>query len=154
METPRIAVIGAGITGVSAACQIVGLGFDCHIFEAGESVGGIWNRVNQFSALQVSSDCYVFHPGVQWKSSYPKQDEIMEQIHSLWERYGLAKKVSFGIPVHKVCRRDEKWIVNDECYGRFDGVIAAVGTCAEAYVPYISGESEFEGEIHHSSHLD
>lgn len=40
----RIAVIGAGLTGVSAASHCVGHGFDVTIFEAGdkESVGGIW----------------------------------------------------------------------------------------------------------------
>jgi heterodisulfide reductase subunit A-like polyferredoxin len=41
---PKIAVIGAGLTGVSAASHIVGHGFDCRIFEAGpkEHLGGIW----------------------------------------------------------------------------------------------------------------
>lgn len=42
---PKVAVIGAGLTGVSAASHIVGHGFDVTIFEAGgpESVGGIWS---------------------------------------------------------------------------------------------------------------
>lgn len=40
----KIAVIGAGLTGVSAASHCVGHGFDVHIFEAGDrdAVGGIW----------------------------------------------------------------------------------------------------------------
>lgn len=40
----RIAVIGAGLTGVSAASHCVGHGFDVTIFESGDkdSVGGIW----------------------------------------------------------------------------------------------------------------
>ena len=45
LSRPRIAVIGAGITGVSAASHCVGHGFDVTIFEAGdeENVGGIWS---------------------------------------------------------------------------------------------------------------
>jgi monoamine oxidase len=45
LKRPKIAVIGAGLTGVSAASHIVGHGFDCHIFEAGpkENLGGIWS---------------------------------------------------------------------------------------------------------------
>lgn len=41
---PKIAIIGAGLTGVSAASHCVGHGFDCRIFEAGpkENLGGIW----------------------------------------------------------------------------------------------------------------
>lgn len=42
---PRIAVIGAGLTGVSSASHCVGHGFDVTIFEAGDenSLGGIWS---------------------------------------------------------------------------------------------------------------
>jgi heterodisulfide reductase subunit A-like polyferredoxin len=41
---PKIAIIGAGLTGVAAASHCVGHGFDCRIFEAGsnKSLGGIW----------------------------------------------------------------------------------------------------------------
>jgi NADPH-dependent 2,4-dienoyl-CoA reductase/sulfur reductase-like enzyme len=44
LSGPKIAVIGAGLTGVSAASHCVGHGFDTVIFEAGDedSVGGIW----------------------------------------------------------------------------------------------------------------
>lgn len=42
---PRIAVIGAGLTGVSAASHCVGHGFDVTVFEAGseKNLGGIWS---------------------------------------------------------------------------------------------------------------
>lgn len=42
---PRIAVIGAGLTGVSSAAHCVGHGFDVTLFEAGgeKSLGGIWS---------------------------------------------------------------------------------------------------------------
>ena len=44
LSRPKIAVIGAGLTGVSAASHCVGHGFETTIFEAGDekSVGGIW----------------------------------------------------------------------------------------------------------------
>jgi hypothetical protein len=42
---PKIAIIGAGLTGVSAAAHCVGHGFDVQIFEAGprKHLGGIWS---------------------------------------------------------------------------------------------------------------
>ena len=42
---PKIAVIGAGITGVTAAAHCIGHGFEVVIFEAGskDQVGGIWS---------------------------------------------------------------------------------------------------------------
>ncbi len=41
---PRIAIIGAGLTGVTAAAHCAGHGFDVQIFEQAdeEAVGGIW----------------------------------------------------------------------------------------------------------------
>lgn len=41
---PKIAIIGAGLTGVAAASHCVGHGFDCRIFEKGprKHLGGIW----------------------------------------------------------------------------------------------------------------
>jgi heterodisulfide reductase subunit A-like polyferredoxin len=49
LTRPKIAVIGAGLTGVSAAAHIIGHGFDVHIFEKGseDNVGGIWTKVNR-----------------------------------------------------------------------------------------------------------
>jgi len=45
LRRPRIAIIGAGLTGVSAASHCVGHGFDVVLFEAEgkENVGGIWS---------------------------------------------------------------------------------------------------------------
>lgn len=45
LSRPRIAIIGAGLTGVSSASHCVGHGFDVTIFEAGDekSLGGIWS---------------------------------------------------------------------------------------------------------------
>ena len=45
LSRPKIAVIGAGLTGVSSASHCVGHGFDVTIFEAGDekSLGGIWS---------------------------------------------------------------------------------------------------------------
>ena len=45
LRRPRIAVIGTGLTGVSAAAHCVGHGFDVVLFEqhGKDSVGGIWS---------------------------------------------------------------------------------------------------------------
>ncbi len=50
---PKVAVIGAGITGVTAAAHCIGHGFDVVIFEAGtaENLGGIWSVSNPYSTM-------------------------------------------------------------------------------------------------------
>jgi thioredoxin reductase len=154
---PKIAVIGAGLTGVSAASHCVGHGFDCRIFEAGskKNLGGIWAKVNNTSGLQIHSVMYRFHPSVKWNKGYPDRKQIVSQITELWERYGLESKTSFNTRVEKVYRDPHgRWIINDPSNGRFDGVIAAIGTCGDPKMPTLPGQEHFKGEIHHSSQLD
>jgi NADPH-dependent glutamate synthase beta subunit-like oxidoreductase len=45
LHRPKIAVIGAGLTGVASAAHCIGHGFDVVIFEAGpkSNLGGIWS---------------------------------------------------------------------------------------------------------------
>lgn len=54
LRRPKIAIIGAGLTGVSAAAHCVGHGFDVQIFEAGDegNLGGIW-AVSLLSAYPI-----------------------------------------------------------------------------------------------------
>ncbi|KAF4119386.1 Flavin-binding monooxygenase-like, partial [Geosmithia morbida] len=154
---PKLAIIGAGITGVTAAAHCVGHGYDVVIFEKGEDehqVGGIWAKVNDTSSLQLHSMMYRFHPSVQWDTGYPKKRQILEQVRKIWKTYGLDRKTRFGFKVSKVYQDERgRWIINDISNGRFDGLIAAVGTCGDPKMPSMPGMDKFKGEIYHSSDL-
>ncbi|PFH61840.1 hypothetical protein XA68_16071 [Ophiocordyceps unilateralis] len=154
-QRPRIAVIGAGITGVTAASHICGHGFDAVIFEAGpeEHVGGIWSRVNDTSGLQIHSLMYRFHPSVSWQQGYPDRGQIVAEVRRLWARYGLRDKTRFNVRVESVYRDGGSWIVNDPENGRFDGVVVAVGTCGDVKMPPLAGADKFVGPVLHSSEL-
>jgi hypothetical protein len=97
---------------------------------------------------------YRFHPSVQWKGGYPDRQQIVSQITQLWKRYGLDEKTKFDTKVEKVYQ-DEKgrWIINNPSEGRFEGIIAAVGTCGDNKMPSMPGMNKFKGEIYHSSDL-
>ena len=47
-----------------------------------------------------------------------------------------------------------RWIVNDPSNGRFDGVMAAVGSCGDPKMPHMPDQENFKGEVYHSSKLD
>ncbi|KAI9808355.1 MAG: hypothetical protein M1827_007504 [Pycnora praestabilis] len=157
LSRPRIAIIGAGLTGVASASHCVGHGFDVVIFEAGprEHLGGIWSKVNNTSGLQIHSIMYRFHPSVKWQKGYPDRKQIVSQITELWKRYGLQERTRFNTKVTLV-RQDaqKRWIINNPSQGRFDGVIAAIGSCGDPKMPHIPGQEKFKGEIYHSSKLD
>ncbi|MCJ1435338.1 hypothetical protein MMC27_004710 [Xylographa pallens] len=157
LSRPRIAIIGAGLTGVAAASHCVGHGFDVCIFEAGDenALGGIWSKVNNTSGLQIHSIMYRFHPSVKWSRGYPDRQQIVSQITQLWKRYGLQERTKFNTKVTSVFQdKQSRWIINDPSHGRFDGVIPAIGSCGDPKMPHIDGQEQFKGEIYHSSRLD
>lgn len=98
---------------------------------------------------------YRFHPSVSWTRGYPDRKQIVEQVRLLWERYGLGKRTKFNFKVHKTYQdKQGRWIINDPSNGRFDGLIAAVGTCGDPIMPSFQGSDKFKGKICHSSQLD
>src|SRR4051794_10542880 len=98
---------------------------------------------------------YRFHPSIEWEGGYPKQNQIVTQVEKLWERYKLEDKTRFNTRVEKVYRDPQgRWVINNPSEGRFDGVIAAIGTCGAPKMPHLPGQEKFKGEMYHSSHLD
>nr|POE85121.1 baeyer-villiger monooxygenase [Quercus suber] len=157
LSRPKIAIIGAGLTGVSSASHCIGHGFDVTLFEAGsrKNLGGIWAKVNNTSGLQIHSVMYRFHPSVKWQRGYPDREQIVGQITEVWKKYGLEEKTKFDTKVEKVYKDAQgRWIINDPSKGRFDAVIACVGTCGDPKTPHMKGQEDFKGEIFHSSQLD
>ncbi|KAF1345398.1 putative dimethylaniline monooxygenase [Delphinella strobiligena] len=157
LRRPRIAIVGAGITGVAAASHCVGHGFDVMIYESGgkKSLGGIWAKVNNTSGLQIHSVMYRFFPSVHWSTGYPNRKESVDAVVKLWKTYGLEDKTRFNHKVESIRKgKNNKWVVDDGSDGLFDGVIAAVGSCGDPKVPHVPGQEKFKGEIYHSSQLD
>lgn len=98
---------------------------------------------------------YRFHPAVNWQKGYPNKAQIVEQIRNLWKLYKLDKRTRFNFKVEKVYKDDQgQWIIDNPSNGRFQGLIAAIGTCGEPKMANIPGSENFKGQIIHSSKLD
>ncbi|KIL00177.1 hypothetical protein PAXRUDRAFT_8402 [Paxillus rubicundulus Ve08.2h10] len=154
----RIAIIGAGLTGISSAAHAISHGFEVVIFEANNRVGGIWTHENRTSELQLNSILYRFHPAVLWRGAHPKRDEILWEIKRIWKEYQLEERTRLSTCVTKVKRvqRNEAgkahgsslWYINDGLDGPFDAIVAAVGTCGEPkWVPF-EGMPADAGKVH------
>ncbi|XTI86411.1 hypothetical protein V2W45_1467148 [Cenococcum geophilum] len=90
-----------------------------------------------------------------YRKGYPDRQKIVSQITELWERYGLETKTTFDTRVTKAYKDPHgRWVVNDPSYGRFDSVIAAIGTCGDPKMAHVPSQEKFKGEIYHSSQLD
>ncbi|KAL4402288.1 N,N-dimethylaniline monooxygenase [Malassezia pachydermatis] len=161
----HVAVIGAGLSGISTASQLVSHGFEVTIFEAGSKSGGIWANVNSTSGLQINSVMYRFHPMVLWRAFYPHRDEILENIRRICDVYSLNDRIRFDTPVTKVERHSSstkekngsghtRWVINGNMSEVFDGLVVTIGTCGKPNFIKIDGQESFKGKIVHSSQLD
>ncbi|CAO1628015.1 unnamed protein product [Parajaminaea phylloscopi] len=160
----KVAIIGAGITGISSAAHLVGAGFDVTIFEESAEVGGIWSRVNKTSGLQISSIMYRFFPAVKYSTGYPRRDEILDNVKKIWKTYQLDSKTRFKTRVNSVTRHESstdpakgghgRWIINGNKDEVFDGLIVSTGTCGKPKKLDLPNEEKFMGKIVHSSQLD
>ncbi|KAK4056269.1 hypothetical protein OIO90_002712 [Microbotryomycetes sp. JL221] len=161
----RIAIIGAGLTGISSAAHCVSHGFEVVIYDSDDKIGGVWSNVNSTSQLQLNSLMYRFHPSVKWSKGFPKRDEIVSEIKKLADRYNLQGSLRLQTPVKKVTRHKElstdpkegghaRWVINDGQDGVFDAVIVSIGTCGKPKMIKFEGQDDFKGKILHSSQLD
>lgn len=157
----RIAIVGAGITGISTAAHYLAHGFEVVIFEQADTIGGIWSRVNSTSSLQLDSLMYRFHPSVKWSNHFPvRKGEILSELQKIWDDYRLRSRTRFNFTVKQVTRekasedQPSKWSINNGVDGVFDGLVVAVGTCGPAQRIDFVGRELFQGEIVHSSELD
>ncbi|KAL4254145.1 hypothetical protein ABKN59_004537 [Abortiporus biennis] len=165
----RIAVVGAGLTGISSAAHAIAHGFDVVIFEKDNRTGGIWSHVNSTSGLQLNSLLYRFHPAVLWSGTFPLRDEILGEINYVWKTYKLDSRTRFKTEVTSVHRVDHdsegnkiqaddldpskrghaRWVINDGSEGVFDAVIVTVGTCGKPRWVKFDGMPSKE-DLHHN----
>ncbi|KAJ3161828.1 hypothetical protein HDU86_006599 [Geranomyces michiganensis] len=153
---PRVLVVGAGISGVSAAAACVAAGVEVVIFEKEPKIGGVWARVNKTSSLQFQALFYRFHPSVRFTTAFPHRDEILGELHRVWTMYELEHRTRFGTAVAHI-RHDtetDTYYVNGNDSEPFDGVITAIGTCGDIQIPPFEGLDKFLGRKAHSSQMD
>ncbi|KAJ7264991.1 FAD/NAD(P)-binding domain-containing protein [Mycena haematopus] len=157
----RIAVVGAGLTGVSSAAHCISHNFEVVIFEASprSGLGGIWSHVNSTSGLQLNSHLYRFHPALIWRHAFPLRDEILGEITRIWKEYQLEPRTRFETPVTSVKRVEDesgghKWQINDGAEEPFDAIIVTIGTCGKPKWIHLDGMPESVGEDSDSDNSD
>src|SRR5215217_1545692 len=99
MEHIDVVIVGAGLSGIGAACQ---LSMACPqksfaIFEGRETMGGTWDLF-RYPGVRSDSDMYTlgyrFKP---WRNAKAIADgpSILEYIHETANEYGIDKKIRY-----------------------------------------------------------
>ncbi len=163
MPEQRVAIIGAGPSGLAMAraLQRAGLAFDG--FEASGGVGGLWDIANPRSTMYESAHLissrtttefaeFPMDPG----ADYPSHRALLGYFRAFSARFGLDERFVFGTRVTRVERAPDAggWLLtaegpDGEVRRTYSDVILANGTLAEPHIPSFRGE--FDGELMHTA---
>ncbi|MFD6176137.1 MULTISPECIES: flavin-containing monooxygenase [unclassified Isoptericola] len=164
----RVAVIGAGPSGLAAARALdrAGLAFDG--YESHADVGGLWDIDNPRSTVYESAHLISSRTTTQFDelpmdsgADYPSHRELLRYFRRYADEFGLRRHFRFGTrvvavePVGGDASGRSGWTVRsagadgDAVERTYSHVIVANGTLAEPNVPALPGT--FDGEVLHSS---
>jgi len=157
-----VGIIGSGFGALSVAIELIRAGHDdVRLWERSDDLGGVW-RDNTYpgAGCDVPSPLYSFsyEPNRRWKRRYALQDQILEYLHHVAEKYGIAGRIRFG---HEVVSAtwDESaaaWTVGfaDGASDTVDVLVPAVGQLSRPVLPPIPGVGDFAGPSFHSAEWD
>jgi cation diffusion facilitator CzcD-associated flavoprotein CzcO len=157
----RVAVIGAGLSGIGAVVMLrrAGIG-DVVAFERADEVGGTW-RDNTYPgcACDVPSALYSFSfaPNPAWGRLYAGQPEIRRYARDVARAHGADEHIVTGADVLDATWSDEaqRWqIKTTRGDWSAQAVISATGPWSEPVLPDVPGLGDFEGTVFHSSRWD
>ena len=156
----RIAVIGAGAGGLSAARHLLESGHDVTVFEKGSFVGGLWVYGNDnglsvaYESLHINSEPrvtafreYPFPPGTP---VFPSHRHVASYLDAFADDFGIRPRIRFNSPVTRVAPVDAGWSVQAGGGDAeiFDAVVVASGH--QGVPAHPEWTARFEGEYRHS----
>lgn len=157
--TPRVAIIGAGMSGLCMAMKLQDAGIDSFtIYESADEVGGTW-RDNTYPGLScdVASRfySYSFLPNPRWSHVYAPGPEILDYFRGVADRRGLRRHIRFSSEVRSARFAGGRWHL-DTVSGTdvADVVVSATGFLRIPRYPDIPGLDTFAGTQFHSARWD
>jgi 4-hydroxyacetophenone monooxygenase len=164
-RTFRVAVIGAGMSGLVAAHRLRQAGLDVVVLEKNEDVGGTWLE-NRYPGCRVDVSnlfySYSFACRDDWPEYFSSQPVLRSYFRSVAEDLDLLPLIRFRTEVTAV-QLDEgtmTWTLElltaDGTEERLEveAVVSAVGQLNRPNLPDIPGVERFEGPAFHSARWD
>ncbi|MFI6064176.1 flavin-containing monooxygenase [Micromonospora sp. NPDC051227] len=153
----RIAVVGAGFAGVSAAKVLRQSGFDATVFERAPDVGGVWSRTRRYPGLHTQNDKGTYHlsdlPMPADYPQWPSGEQVQRYLESYVEKFGLASalRLSTEVTSAELVNDETGWLVTSRPAGaqdpltveRYDHLIVANGIFSDPVVPSFDGHANF-----------
>ncbi|WP_214109116.1 flavin-containing monooxygenase [Acrocarpospora catenulata] len=144
----RVAIIGAGVAGLSTAKVLTQAGHDVVVFEKAPDVGGVWSRTRRYPGLCTQS------PKAQYSLSdfpmprdypqWPSGEQVQAYLAAYAEKFGLTSAVRLNTEVTSAEPDEAGWTVTTrDTAETFDRLVVANGVFCEPAVPSYPGLAEF-----------
>ena len=111
---PRVAVIGAGSSGITAVKTLAEQGFDVTCYEASDRVGGNWVYENSNGTSACYRDLHINtsrlrmeysdYPMPESYPDYPRHDQIAAYFDDYVGHFGVRDRIRFETRVEHVGR--------------------------------------------------
>ena len=161
----RVAIVGAGASGLCSAKYLLQSGFDVTVFEIGSQIGGMWcynndsGRSSAYRTLHINTSRGVtrfsdldFDADTQ---PFPDHFDMHRYLVSYADHFGVTPRIRFNSRVKQVrpafdpAREPPAWdiVLADGTEERFDAVLIATGhLTAPLHVPELQAFGE--GYLH------
>ncbi|XP_019865641.1 senecionine N-oxygenase [Aethina tumida] len=172
----RVAIIGAGAAGLSAARHVSADGHECKVFEMGAQLGGTWVYTDDVGTDKYGFPVYsAMYKGLrtnlpkevmgfpdfaipEQKKSYLTQAEVLDFLNLYAEHFKLNDLIKVNTMVTNVRPSEgHTWEVTSvhkptkqETVEIFDAVMICNGHYNDPIVPKLKGQENFKGRIEHS----
>ena len=164
----RVAIIGAGISGLVTAKTLLEEGFQVTLFETEDEVGGVWARSRRYPGVHTQNprDTYAFSdfPMPRTYPEFPTGEQVQAYLAAYADRFGVTEHVRFRTAVERAEPQGAGWSVRsrslDEGRTRmetFDFLAVCNGTFSSPNVPRMPGEEAFRaggGRVLHSTQFN
>ncbi len=166
----RIAVIGAGASGLVAVKEMRARGLEPVAFERSDDLGGLWqydeSKPGGGSLAYRSLEANTSHPMMAFSDfpfelgtpDFPSRRRVLAYLHAYADHFDLRPCLQFHTAVERVIPEpDGAWRVDVSGAGgesaslRFDAVVVASGFYRRPYIPDFPGLEIFGGRVVHSA---
>ncbi len=160
----RVAVIGAGMSGLVAAHRLNQAGVEVIVLEKNEDVGGTWLE-NSYPGCRVDVSnlfyCYSFAQRDDWPQHFSSQEVLLDYFRGVADRFGLRPLIRFGTEVMGAALDEStmRWTLTvrdgaGESTLEADAIVSGVGQLNRPNVPDLPGADSFGGPAFHSARWD
>lgn len=161
---PRVAIVGAGTSGLAAAAALLREGIETVVYEGRAQPGGIWSEARHPAMyeglVQNTAPHLTVFEDLPWQppalGTHYSADEYRAYCRAYVRELGLASHLSTGVTVTRLEPRPGGGCLVHTAVGAapFDHVVYAGGLYHTPSRPALPGAETFPGPMRHSSELD